>query len=216
MPSSRVAAELEWRGCRLCPLCEGRRTVVFGYGDIHANLMFVGEGPGELEDQRGVPFVGKAGEVLDKFLQYFGLGRDEVYVNNVVACRPPGNRDPLADEIVMCLPRLQETIYRVDPIVIVALGKIAFNAITGMKGQIGAARGDFHTAIINRGQWEDEGNDVAYAVIPTYHPSFLTRNMGSKNKPNSPWEQFHDDLELAIELSKEAARLYSGEMEQAQ
>lgn len=215
MSKNRLDKEVAgWRGCRLCPLCEDRHNIVFGFGDIHARIMLVGEGPGELEDQRGIPFIGKAGKVLDKFLLYFGLRRDEVFVNNVVACRPPGNRDPLADEIEMCLPRLQESIYLVDPVVIVTLGKIAFNAVTGQKGQIGAARGDFHKAVINRGQWEEDGTDVEYAVIPTYHPSFLTRNMGSKNKPNSPWEQFHNDLELAIDLSREAESLYYGKPEE--
>lgn len=207
----RLKEEEAWFDCRLCPLCEHRTSVVVGYGDIHAGLMIVGEGPGELEDERGIPFVGKSGQVLDKFLEYFGMGRDEVFVNNVVACRPEDNRDPTKDEMFMCLPRLRQSIYLVDPMVIVTLGAIAFKAVTDVKTAIGKARGEMFTAYVNRGEWSDEeGEDVAYAVIPTYHPSFLLRNMGSKNKPDSPWEKFHNDMEQAIKLFDKGMELYHG------
>lgn len=206
----RLKEEESWYGCNLCPLSEHRKNVVVGFGDIHSTLMFVGEAPGELEDERGVPFVGKSGQVLDKFLEHFGIGREEVFVNNVVACRPEDNRDPRVDEVSMCLPRLQESIYLVDPVIIVTLGAPAFQSLVGTKKNISKARGQTHFATINRGAWGDEGEDIEYAVVPTFHPSYLMRNMGAKNKPDSPWKKFHNDLELALQLHDACMQLYHG------
>src|SRR3954451_24091521 len=113
-------------GCTLCPLAtQGRRQVVFGVGNPNADLMFIGEGPGEQEDLQGEPFVGRAGKLLTQLIEGIGLTRDDVYIANVVKCRPPGNRDPLPDEIEACAPWLDRQLELVRPRVIVTLGNFA-------------------------------------------------------------------------------------------
>lgn len=129
--------------CCACPLCEGRTNVVFGVGNPHARVLIVGEAPGKNEDLQGEPFVGAAGKYLDELLGYAGLTRDEVYIANVLKCRPPGNRDPRPEEIQLCTPFLREQTRTIDPEYIVTLGNFATKfilktdrGITGLHGQL--------------------------------------------------------------------------------
>jgi DNA polymerase len=155
--------ETQVRSCRACRLCETRTQTVFGEGDENAALMFIGEGPGENEDLSGRPFVGRAGELLDKQIAAMGLAREQVYIANVVKCRPPGNRAPAPDETHACTPFLLRQIEIVRPQVIVTLGLPASQFLLGVKLPMRDLRGRWHDF---RG----------IAVMPTYHPSYLLRN----------------------------------------
>ncbi len=126
-----VALYKEARGCTLCPLHEGRTQVVFGAGNADADLMFVGEAPGFHEDQQGVPFVGRAGQLLNELLQEQGLVRDDVFIANTLKCRPPENRDPTPDEIETCRPYLERQVELIEPRVICTLGNFATKLLTG-------------------------------------------------------------------------------------
>ncbi|MCB9520468.1 MAG: uracil-DNA glycosylase [Myxococcales bacterium] len=148
--------------CQRCGLCARRTNIVFGVGNPSARLMFVGEGPGADEDVRGEPFVGKAGQLLDKMITAMGYDRGAVYIANIVKCRPPQNRDPEADEVAACLPYLQQQIDAVAPEVIVALGRVAASALLGRSVGIMRERGTWHT---HKGR----------ALMLTYHPSLLLR-----------------------------------------
>lgn len=133
-PSAKLTAIREEIGdCRRCPLSSGRKTIVFGEGSPGARLMFVGEGPGADEDREGRPFVGRAGQLLNRMINAMGLDRSQVYIANVVKCRPPGNRDPEAVEIQTCLPFLEAQIKAISPEVIVGLGRIAVGSLLGRK-----------------------------------------------------------------------------------
>ncbi len=156
--------------CRRCRLCEKRRHVVFGVGDPEARLMFVGEGPGADEDRLGEPFVGRAGQLLDRILAAMGLDRrgGGVYIANVVKCRPPGNRDPQPDEQAACLPFLAAQVAIVRPEAIVALGRVALLALTG---------GGVTSLGRVRGRWLD-WNGIP--LMPTYHPAYLLRTPSGK------------------------------------
>ncbi len=149
--------------CTRCPLAGGRTQVVFGRGDPGAGLMFVGEGPGADEDAAGLPFVGRSGKLLDRLIaEEMGLSRADVYVANVVKCRPPGNRDPRPEEMAACRPWLDAQIDRVDPRVVVTLGNVATRALLG--------RGDGITKLRGRAYpWNRR------QLIPTYHPSAALR-----------------------------------------
>jgi uracil-DNA glycosylase family 4 len=154
--------------CRRCKLCKGRTNIVFGVGNPDARLMFVGEGPGEDEDLKGEPFVGKAGSLLtDIITKGMGLRRSDVYIANVVKCRPPNNRDPEPDEIVACEPFLKRQVALVNPEVIVSLGKFATQALLGDRTPISRRRGTWH---------EYEGRPL----MPTFHPAYLLRNPSDK------------------------------------
>jgi len=155
--------------CKRCKLCEGRKTIVYGSGNPRAELVFVGEGPGEEEDKQGIPFVGAAGQLLTKMIEAMKYSRDDVYICNVVKCRPPGNRNPEPDEIRACEPFLQAQLRIIKPKVIVALGKFAAQTLL---------RDD--TAITRlRGQWRQyEGIDL----MPTFHPAYLLRSPDEKKK----------------------------------
>ncbi|MBS1150935.1 MAG: uracil-DNA glycosylase family 4 [Myxococcaceae bacterium] len=148
--------------CKRCKLCGGRTQIVFGSGSPRAELMFVGEAPGADEDQQGMPFVGKAGQLLTKMIEAMKFTRDEVYICNVVKCRPPENRNPEPDEIAACEPFLKAQVASVRPKVLVTLGKFAAQAL--LKDQ---------TAITRlRGQWREyEG----IPLMPTFHPAYLLR-----------------------------------------
>ena len=152
----------EAAACTRCRLAEQRRTVVFGEGDPHAALMFVGEGPGAEEDRTGRPFVGQAGQLLDAMIVALGLERRQVYIANVVKCRPPGNRDPQDDEVAACAPFLDRQIALIRPRVIVALGKPAARRLTGSTAPISALRG----------RWS---SFLGIPVLPTFHPAYLLR-----------------------------------------
>jgi len=157
--------------CRRCKLCEKRNTIVFGDGAPGARLMFVGEGPGFDEDRRGVPFVGKAGQLLNQIIEAMGFRREEVYIANVVKCRPPDNRTPQPDEVAACTPFLFEQIAIVRPEVIVALGSPAAQALLGRTAGITKIRGTF---------CEYQAPHGGIRVMPTFHPAYLLRNPAAK------------------------------------
>jgi uracil-DNA glycosylase len=153
--------------CKLCTL--GRSQVVFGVGNPKARLMFVGEAPGEEEDKRGEPFVGRAGQLLTKIVEAIGLGRDQVYIANVIKCRPPGNRNPENDEVAACEPFLFRQIDAINPKVIVPLGKFAAQSLLKTMDPITRLRGR---------QFEYRGA----VLIPTFHPAYLLRNPSAKRE----------------------------------
>ena len=167
--------------CTRCKLhTQGRKQIVFGVGNEHADLMFVGEAPGADEDAQGVPFVGRAGQLLTKMIEAMGLSRDEVYIANVLKCRPPGNRNPEPDEIATCEPFLFRQLASIEPKVVIALG--AFAARTLLKTDVPISR--------LRGRVFDYRGAK---LIPTFHPSFLLRSPGYKREA---WE----DLKKAMSL----------------
>ena len=178
-------AQLDWDGlkmesaaCQACGLCKQRKQAVLGVGAPEAPWLFIGEGPGSEEDDQGEPFVGPAGKLLDAMLMAAGLQRGrEVYIANVVKCRPPGNRNPSAEEALACAPLLDRQIDLIQPKLIVALGKIALMRLTGSDASMASMRGKRH---------EYRG----IPVIATYHPAYLLRNLPDKLKA---WE----DLMLA-------------------
>lgn len=157
----------ELGACQRCKLCKGRSNIVFGVGNPRAELVFVGEGPGAEEDKQGIPFVGAAGQLLTKMIEAMKFSRDDVYICNVVKCRPPNNRNPEPDEIEACEPFLKAQLHSIQPKVIVALGKFA--AQTLLRDA---------TAITRlRGQWRTyEG----IPLMPTFHPAYLLRQPGEK------------------------------------
>jgi len=159
----------EAANCTRCRLSEQRRNVVFGEGDPHARVMFVGEGPGAEEDRTGRPFVGQAGMLLDAMIFALGLERRQVYIANVVKCRPPGNRDPQGDEVAACAPFLDRQIALLRPLLIVALGKPAAHRLTGSAAPIGALRGRWSTYL-------------GIPVLPTFHPAYLLRTPLAKRE----------------------------------
>jgi uracil-DNA glycosylase family 4 len=165
-----VAIKEDIGDCTRCPLAyAGRRTIVFGDGDANARLMFVGEGPGADEDTSGVPFVGKAGQLLNNMIQAMGLKREEVYIANVVKCRPPANRTPEPVEANTCDQFLLQQIDVVQPQVVVALGSTAATYLLGVKRSLAALRGKWHSC---------RGAKLAV----TYHPAFLLRDPGMKGE----------------------------------
>jgi len=160
-----------WLGnCKRCGLCKTRNEIVFGVGNPKAKLFFVGEGPGAEEDKQGLPFVGRAGQLLDKIIESMGLTRNKVYIANVVKCRPPQNRVPEEDEQEKCLPFLKAQIAVVKPDFIVTLGLTATRALLNPDLQLAEVRGHFHPL-----SW-----DPSIEVLPTYHPAYLLRNPGAK------------------------------------
>jgi DNA polymerase len=185
-PGAALAAlGREAASCRACRLCETRGQVVFGTGDPRARLMFVGEGPGAEEDRQGLPFVGRAGELLDRMIRAIDLDRDRVYIANVVKCRPPGNRDPQPDEVEACRRFLEGQIDRVAPALLVCLGRVAAQALLGTDAPLGKMRGAVYQV---RG--------VETRV--TYHPAALLRNAALKRPTWEDLQQVRDRLrELA-------------------
>jgi uracil-DNA glycosylase family 4 len=166
--------------CRRCPLADARKTIVFGQGDPHARLMFVGEAPGADEDEQGLAFVGKAGQLLTQIVKAMGFTRDQVFIANVIKCRPPQNRNPEPNEILSCEPFLDQQIESISPRVIVGLGKFAgqwllktAEPISRLRGRVGAYRG--------------------IPVMPTFHPAYLLRNPGAKREV---WE----DMKVVLGL----------------
>ncbi len=179
--------EEEAKSCCKCRLCKTRTNVVFGEGDPQTNLMFVGEAPGEQEDLQGRPFVGRAGQLLTRFLNLYGVSRDKVYITNVVKCRPPNNRNPAPDEIAACYPFLEKQIELISPEVILCLGAFAARTILNLpkKTPISKIRGKEHRVEIG-------GKEIT--VIPTFHPAYLLRNR--RGEP-----EFQKDLERALKLA---------------
>lgn len=156
------------RPCTQCRLHEARKQTVFARGDGSSGVFFVGEGPGADEDAQGYPFVGKAGQLLDRMIAAMGLDREEVYVGNVVKCRPPRNRKPEPDEMAACKPYLTEQIELVDPKVLILLGAASVEGLLGFKGGITRLRGKWRLY------------DGRISVMPTFHPAYLLRNPAAK------------------------------------
>ncbi len=186
-PEPAAAAGADWdtlesevSGCTRCGLCAGRTQTVFGTGDRAARLMVVGEAPGAEEDRQGEPFVGRAGQLLNSMLRAVGLERGQVYIANVLKCRPPNNRDPAPEEAAQCLPYLHRQIGLVAPRVILCVGRIAAQRLLGSEEPLGRMRGRVH---------ELGGTPV----VVTYHPAYLLRAPGEKRKS---WE----DLKLAMSV----------------
>jgi DNA polymerase len=173
--------------CRRCKLCALRKNIVFGEGNPDARLVFAGEAPGYDEDVQGRPFVGKAGQLLTRIINAIKLKRSDVYIANIIKCRPPSNRDPEEDEIQTCIPFLKRQLEIIQPRIICTLGKVATNALLETDKGITELRGKFHQL-----------GDVK--VMPTYHPSYLLRN---QDKKKETWvdmqmvqkEYFKDSLE---------------------
>jgi DNA polymerase len=180
-PEALAAIRSELGDCTRCKLHTlGRTQIVFGVGNPAADIMFVGEAPGADEDVQGVPFVGRAGQLLTKMIEAMGLSRDEVYIANVLKCRPPGNRDPQPDEVETCEPFLFQQVATVQPKVVIALGAFAARTLLKTQDPISRLRGrifDYRGA----------------QLIPTFHPSFLLRSPGYKREA---WE----DLKKALGL----------------
>ncbi len=173
LPNDLCELEKITVSCQGCPLCEKRRKIVFGEGSQEAEIMFIGEGPGAEEDRQGRPFVGKAGTMLTAIIEKgMRLERKDVYISNIVKCRPPGNRDPFPKEAETCLPYLKKQIELISPSVIILLGKVATKYLTGFEGSLKKAR----------------TMDFSFKGIPmiaTYHPSALLRN---KKFKRPTWE----------------------------
>lgn len=198
-PPQVAVAGLDWNGlqadvaaCQRCGLCRTRRRTVFGVGHAAADWMVVGEAPGEQEDRAGEPFVGPAGQLLDRMLASIGLSRDEsaapaerVFITNTVKCRPPQNRNPQPEELAACAPVLQRQIELVRPRLLLAMGRFAAQQLLATEEPIGRLRGRVH-------QLSQPGGGPGLPVVVTYHPAYLLRNPADKAKA---W----DDLCLAVE-----------------
>jgi len=195
MPSAEPARESEPGGqaeglagiaeevaaCRACGLSSSRRNVVPGAGNPDADIMFIGEAPGADEDAQGLPFVGRAGKMLTKMIQYMGLTREQVFIGNILKCRPPGNRDPQLDEIMHCIGFLQRQIEVIRPKVIVALGRIAAHTLLETNASLKSLRGQTHEYL-------------GIPFIVTYHPAYLIRR-------NNPQE--NDKAKADLDTAKE-------------
>lgn len=180
--------------CKRCKLCEKRNSIVFGEGNPSARLMFIGEGPGEDEDRLGRPFVGKAGQLLDRMIEAMGLKRSEVYIANVVKCRPPGNRNPESDEISSCSPFLKRQIGVIRPDVIVGLGKFASQTLLQTETGITSLRGSFKNYTIDSGL----PTQKEILFMPTFHPSYLLRNPEAKREVWVDLQQVAKALGISI------------------
>lgn len=181
-PAGRSIDALDWdalrarvSACELCELCQSRTQTVFGVGDRGARWMIVGEAPGEEEDRRGEPFVGRAGQLLDAMLKAAGFDRSGVFIANVLKCRPPNNRDPHAGEAAQCMPYLVRQIQLVAPDLIVAVGRVAAQRLLDTTEPLGKMRGRVHRLAAT-------GNTP---VVVTYHPAYLLRSPSQKRKA---WE----------------------------
>jgi len=174
-------ASLDWDAlgaavadCRACGLCETRTQTVFGVGDRRASLLVIGEAPGADEDREGEPFVGRAGQLLNRMLAAIGLQRQQVYIANILKCRPPGNRDPRPEEVLRCQPYLMRQIALIGPRIILAVGRISAQTLLGTDAPLGRLRG----------RWLELGPD-AIPLRVTYHPAYLLRSPDQKAKA---WE----------------------------
>ena len=171
----------ETAGCQKCSLSKTRTNLVFGVGNHKADLMFVGEAPGRDEDMQGEPFVGRAGQLLTKIIEAIGFKRTDVYIANILKCRPPGNRNPLPEEIVLCTPYLIKQIDIIKPKVLCALGTFAAQTLLNTKAPVGTLRGRFH---------EYQG----IPMMVTFHPAYLLRNPNDKAKVWEDMKQVRDFL----------------------
>ena len=184
-PAAAQLAQLKAsvQDCQACRLHEGRRQVVFGTGNPEADLVFVGEAPGYEEDLQGEPFVGRAGQLLTRIIQAIGLTREDVYILNVIKCRPPQNRNPLPDEVAACRPVIDRQLACLNPRVICALGTFAAQALLRSDERISRLRGRFHRI-----------GDIL--VRPTFHPAYLLRNPQEKRKVWQDMQEIQRELGL--------------------
>ena len=196
-PSLGTVSNLDWdalrtrvSACTLCELHTTRTQTVFGVGNTHARWMFIGEAPGVEEDRQGEPFVGRAGQLLNSMLKALAFRRDDVYIANVLKCRPPGNRDPKPDEARSCRGYLERQIELVSPLLIVAVGRIAAQNLLATDSALARLRGQVHA--LGERRWP---------LIVTYHPAYLLRSPGEKRKA---WQ----DLVFARQVFR---RLEAGE-----
>ena len=169
--------------CRRCKLCEGRTHIVFGTGSAAARVLFVGEAPGRDEDLQGEPFVGEAGQLLTKMIAAMAFTRQEVYICNVLKCRPPGNRNPDPEEIALCSPFLRRQVQAIAPQVIIALGTFAAQTLLASREPISRLRGKFH---------DYHGTPL----MPTFHPSFLLR---SPEKKREAWSDLQQVMKFLVQ-----------------
>ena len=190
MPSELEAVAAEAAGCTRCRLHQSRTQVVFGQGDPHADLMFVGEAPGFHEDRQGIPFVGPSGQLLNRLLEGIGLRRQDVYIANVVKSRPPGNRDPQPDEIAACRPWLDAQVRLVDPKVVVTLGNFAAKTLLETTTGITRLRGRTYPF---------QGR----VLLPTFHPAAALHAQGRRTAGPSPLEAMEGDFKVLAELLAE-------------
>jgi uracil-DNA glycosylase len=187
-----VAAEAAT--CTKCRLAQARTQVVFGVGNADADLLFIGEGPGFHEDKQGEPFVGAAGQLLNRVLEGIGMTREQVYIANVIKCRPPGNRDPQPDEIEACTPWLIEQISLIQPSVIVTLGNFATRFVLNTSTGITRLRGQVH-------EWHGR------TVIPTFHPAAILHGGGERSNQFTLLQQDFDLVRATLERLREPAPL---------
>ncbi|MBN2706174.1 MAG: uracil-DNA glycosylase [Deltaproteobacteria bacterium] len=180
-PSTLEEIQRELVDCRRCRLCETRNHLVFGAGNPRAELMFIGEAPGAEEDLQGEPFVGRAGQLLSKIIAAIGKTREEVYIANIIKCRPPGNRNPEADEIAICSPFLDRQIEAIRPRVICALGKFSAQTMLASSESISRLRGRVYNY------------KNLCQLVPTFHPAYLLR---SPERKKETWE----DMQLIMKL----------------
>jgi uracil-DNA glycosylase family 4 len=183
----------ETHKCRICGLGYSRTNAVPGEGNPNARIMFIGEAPGADEDAQGRPFVGRAGQLLDKIIKACGLKRSDVFIGNILKCRPPENRDPSAEEIISCLPYLQKQIEIINPEIIVALGAHAARTLLNTNKPIGQLRGQFHEYYAGLGR-------TPIKLMATYHTAYLLRNYSKENRQRV-WEDMKkvlDELGLPI------------------
>lgn len=183
MTEKMFELQMECLSCEKCELCKTRTNVVFGVGNENADIMFVGEGPGEQEDLKGEPFVGKSGQLLDKYLEVIDLDRRKnIYIANIVKCRPPSNRDPKPEEQEMCIPYLRRQVKLISPKIIVCLGRIAAQKIISPDFRITQQHGQ----IIKKG---------GLAFMATFHPSALLRNPANKPLALEDFQVLRDFIE---------------------
>ena len=171
------------KDCNKCKLCKTRKNIVFGVGNKNADIMFIGEGPGADEDTQGEPFVGRAGKLMNLGFGVVGIKREDVYIANIVKCRPPANRDPEEDEVFGCLNYLRNQVMLVKPKIIVLLGRIALQNVLGKEYKITSSRG----------KWIEQKGII---YMPTWHPAALLRDESKK-------VDFVNDLNLVVEQLKE-------------
>lgn len=180
-----------FKDCNKCGLASTRKNIVFGDGNPEARLMFIGEGPGAEEDNQGLPFVGRSGQLLTKMIEAMGISRKDVFIANIVKCRPPENRDPLMEEAQACIGYLRSQIQIINPEVIVCLGSVSLNFLLQPEGKVKPGISKL------RGTWQDF---YGYKVLPTFHPAYLLRN---PSKKADAWKDLQKVMvELGLEINK--------------
>lgn len=185
------------KSCTRCPLHKTKKNYVPGEGSVSPDIMLIGEGPGETEDNFGRPFIGNAGQLLDKVIARMGYTRETVFIGNIVKCRPPNNRDPLKDEVDACMPFLIRQLEILRPKVIVCLGKVAMNNLLGVDYSIMEQRGK---------QFEFHG----IPVIPTYHPAYILRQQSPDAASKAKWDMWHDMEKVLAIVHGEAGEVGVG------